>query len=154
MNQETFTILNLFIGFIFTTVLGGLLGGYLQRRSWDHQNEVRLKEKELEQGSEVCHSVSQLLDKRLYRMRLLGSACEGHTQGSISKEVLEQRHHEHDEVLYEWNDKLRLNLSLVGAYFGDSAREYLNANIYEPFEKTGSELEQVYRQVTHGSLIL
>jgi len=42
-------------------------------------------------------------------------------------------------------------LALVGAYFGDSAREYLNANIYKPFEKAESELEQAYREVHQKS---
>jgi len=104
MNQEIINILNLLVGFILTTVLGGVLGSYLQQRSWNHQNKIRLKEEELRQGSEVCHSVSQLLDKRLYRMRLLSTACQRYPQGSLSKEVLEQRYQDHDEVLYEWID--------------------------------------------------
>jgi hypothetical protein len=38
------TIINLFLGFLFTTVLGGVLGSYLQQRAWNHQNEAHLKE--------------------------------------------------------------------------------------------------------------
>jgi len=151
MNQEVTNLINLSVGFILTTVLGGVLVSYLQWLSWKNQNKARLKEEELKQGNEVCHSVSQLLDKRLYRMRLLSSACQGYAQRSLSKEVLEQRHQDHDEVLYEWNDKLNLNLALVGAYFGDSAREYLKSDIYKPFEKAGSELEQAYREVSQKS---
>jgi len=41
------TLVPLVVGFVLTTVLGGVLGTYLQRRTWDHQNEARLREEEL-----------------------------------------------------------------------------------------------------------
>jgi len=144
MNQEIVNLFNLLVGFILTTVLGGALVSYLQGRSWDHQNKARLKEEELKRGSEVCHSVSQLLDKRFNRMRRLYDAC----QRSLSKEVIEQRHQAYDEVLDEWNDSLNLNLALVGAYFGNSARAYLISDIYEPFKKAESALERAYTEVS------
>ena len=62
-------IIALVVGFVLTTVLGGWLGAGLQRRTWDHQNEVQLRQDELRRADDVCHSVSTLLDKRLYRMR-------------------------------------------------------------------------------------
>jgi hypothetical protein len=40
----------LVVGFLLTTVLGGLLGTYLQRRSWEHQNEVQLRQAELDKA--------------------------------------------------------------------------------------------------------
>ena len=144
MNQE---IINLFLGFILTTLLGGVLGSYLQQRSWNHQNEAHLKEEELKRASEVCESISQLLDKRLYRMRRLYFACQGYAQGSLSKEVLEQRLQDYDEVLYEWNDRLNQNLAQVGTYFGTLAHAYLNS-IYVYFRDTGRELEGAYRVVS------
>jgi hypothetical protein len=52
------------VGFLLTTVLGGLLGTYLQERSWSHQNEARLQEAELRRAEAVCQPVSGLLDKR------------------------------------------------------------------------------------------
>ncbi len=148
MDQE---IVNLIIGFVLTTVLGGALGSYLQQRSWNHQNEAHLKEEELKRANEVCESVSQLLDRRLYRMRRLYFACQGYAQGSTSQEVLEQRLQDYDKVLYEWNDRLNLNLALVGTYFGRSARAYLDANIYIRFRDVGIELERAYREVSQKS---
>jgi hypothetical protein len=144
-------IVRLLVGFVLTTVLGGVLGSYLQQRSWKHQNEVHLKEEGLKQAKAVCESVSRLLDKRLYRMLRLYYACDGYAQGSISKEVLEQRLRDYDNVLYEWNDGLNLNLALIGTYFGKSAREYLDFNIYERFKAAGSSLEQAYRAVSQES---
>jgi len=137
-------IVNLFLGFLLTTVLGGVLGSYLQQRAWNHQNEAHLKEEELKRSGEVCESISQLLDKRLYRMRRLYFACQGYAQGILAKEVLERRLQDYDEVLYEWNDKLKLNLALIGTYFGKLAHAYLNL-VYQSFKDTGSQLEEAYR---------
>ena len=148
MDQE---IVRLLVGFALTTVLGGVLGSYLQQRSWKHQNNVLLKVEELKQAKAVCESISQLLDKRLYRMLRLYYACDSYVQKALSKEVLEQRLQDYDGVLYEWNDRLNLNLALIGAYFGKSARDYLDFNIYEHFKSTGSELEQAYRTVSQDS---
>lgn len=134
------------VGFLLTTVLGGLLGTYLQQRSWNHQNEARLLEEELRRANEVSESVAQLLDKRLYRMLRLFyalrrlSCCEG------SFEVVEERLADYNAVLYEWNDRLNLNLALLGTYFGEAARDWLDNNIYETFQRVGSALEGIYRE--------
>lgn len=128
-----------------------MLGSYLQQRFWRHRNDAHLKEEELKQAKTVCESISQLLDKRLYRMLRLYYACDDYAQGSISKERLEQRFRDYNNVLYEWNDGLNLNLALLGTYFGKSARDYLDYNIYERFKAAGSGLEQTYRAISQGS---
>jgi type II secretory pathway pseudopilin PulG len=40
------------VGFLLTTVLGGLLGTYLQQRTWEHQNRARLREDELRRAAD------------------------------------------------------------------------------------------------------
>ncbi len=142
--------INLLLGFLLTTVVGGFLGSYLQQRAWKHQNEAHLKEEELKRAGEVCESISQLLDKRLYRMRRLYFACQGYAQGILAKEVLERRLKDYDEVLYEWNDKLNVNLALIGTYFGKLAHAYLNF-VYQSFKDTGNDLEEAYRAVNQPS---
>jgi hypothetical protein len=42
-------------------------------------------------------------------------------------------------VLYEWNDRLNLNLALMGTYLGESARDWLDLVIYENFRSVGGE---------------
>jgi hypothetical protein len=42
-------------------------------------------------------------------------------------------------VLHEWNDRLNLNLALMGTYFGESARDWLDLVIYENFRSVGSD---------------
>lgn len=138
-------ILPLIVGFVLTTVLGGLLGAYLQQRSWAHQNEARLREEEQHRAGEVCHAVSVLLDKRLYRMLRLAYAMGGYARGSIQEDALEERFQEYDAVLHEWNDRLNLNLAQVGTYFGQSARDYLDFELYERFKRAGRHLENAYR---------
>ena len=45
-------LVRIIVGFVLTTLLGGLLGTYLQRRTWDHQNEARLREEGLRRAGE------------------------------------------------------------------------------------------------------
>ncbi len=36
--------LPILLGFVLTTIIGGLFASFLQQRSWQHQNELRLHE--------------------------------------------------------------------------------------------------------------
>jgi hypothetical protein len=135
----------LFVGFVLTTVLGGLLGSYLQQRSWSHQNEARLREQGLTRAAAVCENVSQLLDKRLYRMTRLLHAVQGRRDGTVPEEQVHERWRDYDAVLFEWNDALNLNLALVGTYFGHGARAYLDRELYARFAAAGAALERAYR---------
>jgi hypothetical protein len=53
------------VGCLLTTVLGGLLGALFQRRTWDHQHDAQLFEKEIERAADVCYSLSTMLDRRM-----------------------------------------------------------------------------------------
>jgi hypothetical protein len=133
------------VAFLLTTVAGGLLGWFLQNRSWDHQNQARLREEELRRAAEVCHSISLLLDKRLYRMQRWYAALRAFDRDPASKERVDACLRDYNEVLYEWNDRLNVNLGLIGAYFGESARDWLDLEIYENFKRLGYELEDFHR---------
>ena len=143
------TLVPLVVGFVLTTVLGGLLGSYLQWRTWGRQNEVRLREEELRRADDVCWSVSRLLDKRRYRMLRLSSAMRGRARETVSAEALGERFNDYDQVLYEWNDSLNVNLAMVGTYFGRDARDLLE-RAYETYQQVGGELEDAYRAVSRG----
>ena len=137
-------IIPLVVGFVLTTVLGGWLGARLQRRTWDHQNEVQLRQDELRRADNVCHSVSTLLDKRLYRMSRFYSAMASDPELPEGSERIQACLKEYNAVLYEWNDSLNLNLALMGAYFGEEARNWLDFELYEQFKQVGAELEDHY----------
>jgi hypothetical protein len=140
----TDALVPLVVGFMLTTVFGGALGWFFQNRSWQNQNEARLREDELRRADNVCQSLSSLLDKRLYRMLRLFHALRA-TVGSTRSDAVEERLRDYDAVLFEWNDALSLHLALVGTYFGDSARRWLDDEIYVGFRELGLRLEARYR---------
>lgn len=138
-------LIPLIVGFLLTTVLGGVLGTFLQQRAWKHQNEARLSEEEFRRADAIAEAISQLLDKRLYRMLRLFYALRRLSRDEGSLEIVEQRLGDYNAVLYEWNDRINLNLALIGTYFGESARAWLDDNIYETFQRVGSAIEDQYR---------
>jgi len=144
------TLVPLVVGFVLTTVLGGLLGTYLQRRTWDHQNQAQLRQEDLRHAGDVCHAVSRLLDKRRYRMLRLFFAVRGRARETVSAEVLAARFSDYDQLLNEWNDSLNVNLALVGTYFGQCARAWLE-RAYETYQEAGARLEDAYRDAARGS---
>jgi hypothetical protein len=144
-------IIPLVVGFVLTTVLGGWLGARLQRRAWDHQNEVQLRQDEVRRADNVCHAVSTLLDKRLYRMRRFYFALALASELPERSDRIQACLKEYDTVLYEWNDGLNLNLALMGAYFGERARNWLDFRLYEQFKQVGAELEDYYLRSVRGS---
>jgi hypothetical protein len=142
--------LPLVIGFLLTTVLGGLLGTFLQQRSWKHQYEAQLRDQEFRRADGVSEAISQLLDKRLYRMLRLFYALRRVARGSSSMKEVEQPLADYNLVLYEWNDRLNLNLALIGVYFGESARDWLANRIYKTYQQIGAELEELRRELSEG----
>src|SRR5215469_5594263 len=137
-------IIPLVVGFVLTTVLGGLLGTWLQQRTWKRQNEVQLRQDELRHADDVCQQISKLLDKRLYRMRRLYFALASDPELAERSERIQACLKGYDAVLYEWNDSLNLNLALMGAYFGEGARNWLHFQLYEQFKQAGARLEDYH----------
>lgn len=137
------------VGFILTTVAGGWWASRLQQRSWERQNEVRLKEEEVRRATALCDELTRLLDKRLYRMGRLCWAVAALQQGHLSSEVVEARFQDYNDVLYEWNDRLNANLALLDTHFGAWARDYL-FHLYEHFRGVGGEIESQLRRLRRG----
>lgn len=140
-------VLPILLGFVLTTVIGGVFASFLQQRSWRNQNEVRLREEDRQKASDVCQRLSGLVDKRLYRMQRLLWAVVAHADGRLSIDAVSGRLRDYDEVLLEWNDQLNARLAVVGAYFGRDVRDFLDKVVYEAFKEAGQHLEGLYRQV-------
>ena len=134
-------LLPLIVGFLLSTVLGGLLGFYFQNRTWKHQNNAKVLEAELQTALKVFEDVSKLMDKRLYRMRLLfwRLNSDQYDQGAIERYMELYR-----EVLHEWNDNLNRNLALIQCYFGSDIRKQIDYEIYKQFRDIGASLEEAY----------
>jgi hypothetical protein len=141
-------LLPLVIGFLLTSVLGGLLGYLFQRRTWAHQHDTQQRDQERQQALRTFEEVSRLLDRRLYRMRRLYWAARSRALGTGDRAELASALADYREVLIEWNDNLNRTLALVHTYFGSQVREQLEDDIYEGFATLGRGLDEIVRMVS------
>ena len=136
----------LVVGFLLTTVLGGALGSFLQRRAWNEQHHLQRREERKEQALKTFEEISRLFDKRIYRMRLMNAAFVGlrrhHDDESI--ESLNDARKEYKAVLIEWNDNLNRVLALVEVSFGRDMRQTVEG-IYEQYSSLGRALDLALR---------
>jgi peptidoglycan hydrolase-like protein with peptidoglycan-binding domain len=140
-------LLLLVVGFVLTSVLGGLLGYLLQSRAWAHQHDVQRRDEERQQALKTFEEISLLLDRRLYRMRRLYWAARRKAQGTGDEAGLTSAQDDYREVLAEWNDNLNRTLALVETYFGSQTRTMLEDEVYDEFADTGRGLEEIVRMV-------
>jgi hypothetical protein len=136
----------LLLGFLLTTVLGGLLGYYFQNRAWRHQFRVQLLEAEQATATKLFEELSRLMDKRLYRMRQV----HWNLKKEVPRGAIEEHMKRYRDVLYEWNDSLNRNLALTETYFGSGIRTHLEDTVYESFSRIGTALESRYRGTLAG----
>ncbi|GII33989.1 peptidoglycan-binding domain-containing protein [Planotetraspora mira] len=144
------------LGFVLTSVAGGLLTYVFQRRTWAHQHEVEreerehqrvveLQEQERQRAIKIFEEISTLLDKRLYRMRLVHWAAKRRIRGS-AHDGLAAALDGYREVLLDWNDNLNRGIALMEAYFGGDLREQLE-ELYDHYAAVGRALDQFTRDV-------
>jgi len=138
----------LVLGFLLTSVLGGALAYYFQDRTWKHQRSAQQRDQRREQAMKVFEEVSSLLDKRLYRMRLLFWAAKRRAPAGRDSPDLREALDEYRHVVAEWNDNLNRTLALVHTYFGGRAREQLEDHLYEEYSAAGRQLDQFVRDVS------
>lgn len=140
-------LLLLVAGFALTSVLGGLLGYFLQNRVWAHQHDVQRRDEERQQALKTFEEVSLRLDRRLYRMRRLYWAARRKAQGVGDEAGVTSAQNDYREVLAEWNDNLNRTLALVETYFGNPTRLMLEDEVYGEFVVAGRGLEEIVRMV-------
>jgi hypothetical protein len=130
----------LVVGFLLTTVVGGLLGVYLQRRSWSHQYNVQLAAARRDRAVALFEELSRLLDRRLYRMRRLYWTIRRERERPLSERGAKSLE-DYDAVLFEWNDNINRNLALLERSFGSRMRERLDNEIGATMRSVGVALE-------------
>jgi hypothetical protein len=146
MNQ----FLLLLVGFVLTTVFGGLLGYLFQNRTWDHQNHVTEAAAHRDAAFAVFEELSTLMDKRLYRMRVFDTALASPT---ATDQEIESAREDYRQVRYEWNDNLNRNLARVEAYFGSTVRTSIEFGVYEQFSELHHLLnENLERRAKDGEV--
>lgn len=97
----------LLLGFVLTTVGGGLLGNYLQSRS-------RFKT----QQEQVFTEIAQMMDSRAHQTQLLVSASRNDT---VYYGTIAARRPRYTAMLEDWNMKRNRTAALVRRYFGREA---------------------------------
>ncbi|GAA2829897.1 hypothetical protein GCM10010441_63020 [Kitasatospora paracochleata] len=84
-----------------------------------------------------------MLDKRLYRLRLLYWSLAEDTD--TRSERSESRMQDYRQVLYEWNDSINRNLALIEQYFGIDIRDRLDYRVGTTFVALGRAVEAMWR---------
>lgn len=125
------------LGFMLTTVVGGLIGAYLQHRSWSNQWIAQKNTRDIELATKAFERISSLVDKRNYRMRRLLWGL----QSNVDDIEFGMRLNHYREVLFEWNDNLNANLAIARFYFGDDVRRELENEIGRSFLQAGEGLQ-------------
>jgi hypothetical protein len=137
------------LGFVLTTVVGGLLGTFLQSRLWQHQWGAQRTLRTTEAAQSLFEDVSRLMDRRLYRLSQLG-----YWTSRPDSERREEALRSYREVVREWNDSINRNLSLLEFYFGHELRESFDSGVGREFVEAGELVEALYRLLpeTNASL--
>jgi hypothetical protein len=153
------SLLPVITGFFLTTVLGGALGFFFQNRSWEHQHKIQQAEQERqnrgqlaeqarEQALRVFDEVSRLMDKRLYRLRLVYWSLQAEAGQAEHSPLAMARFEDYRKVLYEWNDSINRNLALLQHYFEPGMRHRLDNEVGGTFVELGRVIEQWWRTGT------
>jgi hypothetical protein len=135
------SIVPIVLGFVLTTVAGGLLGSFLQTRLWKHQWTVQLRSKKQDEARAVFEEVSRLMDRRLFRLSQLtiwiSRQDDARAKASLS---------DYQDIVKEWNDSINRTISLLEFYFGRPLRDRFDNIVGGHFVKLGARVEQMYRR--------
>lgn len=132
----------LVIGFGLTTLAGGYLANKFRRETAKTEFEIAAMQSDISRSVQVFESVSQLMDKRLYRMRRLHDVFNG----NVSSDVLPQRLSDYRVALIEWNDNLNRYRALDAFYFPPDAGRPMKANFVDV--GCGGSFENIARKFT------
>jgi hypothetical protein len=92
----------LVVGFALTTLVGGVLADRFRRENARTELEIAAMQSDIARSIQVFENISQLMDKRLFRMRRLHDVFNG----DIGSDALPQRLSDYRNVYIEWNDNL------------------------------------------------
>jgi len=120
----------LVIGFALTSILGTAIGGWFQHREWEHQRSLEYNQAELNRAAETFESISRVLDRRLYRTRLV---LWDYKNNDTSSQKRDEHNKIYTEILIEWNENINRNMALTERYFGPDVRYTLEWVIMPKF---------------------
>jgi hypothetical protein len=132
----------LLLGFVLTTIIGGAIGARFQERSWTHEHLVQVCETARDTRTAGVAKLSDLMDKRLLKMRQLAWKLES----AHSMEEVGQERQGNREARDEWAMQLNSNLAFVQSNFGEQAKETLQQQITGGFGNIHSDFNALFER--------
>jgi hypothetical protein len=127
------------LGFALTTAAGAYLSNQFRIESTRAQLQITAMDSEITRVTQVFEAISQLMDKRLFRMRRVHDVFSG-----AAGEEREQRLAEYRTVFIEWNDNLNRYRALFAMYFQPNADELA---CKKSFEGIALKFAQAHREL-------
>jgi hypothetical protein len=106
---------SLLVGFLLTTVCGGLIGAWFQRVAWGRQARLELFKQAYVDGNELFAHVTNLVDRRYFRLYRWFMSIRDHDDA----ERIRLREASYFEAVSEWNETLRVTHNRVRMHFGE-----------------------------------
>jgi hypothetical protein len=138
----------LVLGFILTTIVGGLLTflyQYIQEaqklKAEKRQEEINIMEQRRGQATVLFNEISPLIDTRLYDWRRVAWGLEDR----ISEDSLKSRYAEYIQVFYTWNHNLNKNRALICRFFGPDLGSQFEEFIMPKFSELHEIILGIYR---------
>ncbi|KQS98683.1 hypothetical protein ASG23_13085 [Cellulomonas sp. Leaf395] len=114
---------SLVIGFVLTTVLGGLLGAGLQRTQWNRQARLDIAKQGYVDATTMLEQVLTSIDRRYYGLYRWYSSV----RDDEPEQKLAEREAVYFATVHEWNEKLRTHHQGIRRHLGAShALSFLN----------------------------
>lgn len=141
--------LTLALGFLITTVLGGMLGYLLNRRSWQIQTQHEIYRARFDEGIGFLDEISILVGRRFFALQRFFWALQ---DGDVDK--IAEREREYFLIVAEWNAQFWRNRNKIRLLVGEAqANRFLNyADDYTADRPTSVHYEFVFahRKVTEA----
>jgi hypothetical protein len=111
------------LGFILSSVFGGLVTYFFQRMSWQRQARLDLYSARYKEGSEFLERLSSLIDRRYFALKRFIWAIE--EKADVARMAI--RESEYFKEVVEWNNNLRTMHNRVRILIGeDEALAFLD----------------------------
>lgn len=106
---------SLILGFVLTTVIGGLIGAWFQRAAWRRQARLELLKQAYLDANELFADVSNLVDTRYFRP-YRWFLC---VQDDDAEERIADRERRYFDVVATWNEALRIRHNRIRMHLGE-----------------------------------
>jgi hypothetical protein len=108
-------LLAVILGFILTTVLGGLLGAWFQRFAWRRQAFLEQAKQAYAEVNAVFEAATVLIDKRYYALFKWNQALAERLSG----DEVQRRTDAYWMIVADWNNNLRLLHNRLRIHLGE-----------------------------------